>query len=147
MNIKVSSFILASLLILPNLAIAKTENSEYRPNTKVEFIYDQELEEPYSTAWYAKLEKRSGTKRTVYIETVGKFVQKGFITFDCKSLQTDVQLSLYNWADYGDNSQLEHINVYTKDLKSWENNSFEPLWGETPPYALYKKLRVKYCKK
>lgn len=133
-------------LLLPSIANAKPKTVKYRPNTKVVFIYNQELDEPYSTRWFAKLEKRQGKKRTVYIETWEKYVNKGFITFDCGNPKASVQLDLYGWGEFGDDSQLEKTTVHSKDFKAWQMGDFEPLAGESPPYELYQKLRTKYCK-
>lgn len=146
MNIKTFTLSLCALLCLPTLAIAKTAQSEFRPNTTLEFVYEQDLGAPYSVDWYAKMEKKKGKQRTVYIEAIGKYVQKGFVTFDCANPKADVKLALYNWGDFGDSNALENITVRAKDFKAWNADNLEALYGEKPPYALYKKLRTKYCK-
>lgn len=127
-------------------SFARTEKSEYRPNTNVEFIYEQPLDNVYSTNWLAKLEKKQDTKRLVYIETVGKYVNKGFIEFDCKTPKSDVNFSLYNWDEFGDDNHLEKFTVHQHEINAWKNGTFKHLLGEDPPYYFYKKLRIKYCK-
>ena len=138
--------IAALTLLSTNQAQAKMQKSDYRPNTQVEFIYRQKLDSVYSTDWLAKLENKRGTLRTVYIETVGKFVNKGFIRFDCANPKANVNLKLYGSAEYGDESQAQVLNLSQSDLKAWAKDEFEPLFGEDPPYAFYQKLRPKYCK-
>lgn len=145
MSIKIPVAIALALSYLPAFADTDTKVSEFRPHLNVEFIYTQELGEPYSTTWYARLEKSTGKKRTVYIETSEKFVNKGFITFDCSNPRADVKLTLYHWGELNGNDY-ENITVRAKDFKAWNNESFEPLQGESPPYTLYRKLRTKYCR-
>lgn len=134
------------LVLLATQSNAKTTSSYYRPNVKVDFIYNQQLDEPYSTDWYAKLESKNKTKRVVYIETVGKFVNKGFMSFDCANPSSGVDVKLYNWEDFGNESNLTKVTVLPKDFKAWQNDQFEPLNIQYPPYEVYKRIRNKYCK-
>lgn len=82
----------------------------------------------------------------VYIETVGKYVESGYMSFDCLKPKSGVILNLYDWNEFGDEHNLRKVVVLPKDFKAWSDYEFEPLRGEDPPYQFYKKLRVKYCK-
>lgn len=147
MNIKISPFFLASLLCLSSIAMAKSQDSGYRSNLKVDFIHREYYEHPYSTDWFARLEKKTGTKRTIYIEASGKLLGYGFFTFDCAKSKDGVKLDWwYGMAEFGDASEREQINISFKDFQLWEQDKNELLSGG-PPYIFYKKLRTRYCKK
>lgn len=110
----------------------------------IEFLYKQELGEPYSTTWYGRLESSNGPWRDVYVETNEKFVTNGILSFRCDT-DSVVAWVTYDEDRFGSPSNRHVVTIHPSELRKWRASDLDTMEGEDPPYQLYQTARSKFC--
>ena len=118
-------------------------DSSFRPGLKVYFVYNQELEQPYSSSWWAALEKRNGNWIDIYFETNEKITDNGIISFKCSGIGDVGILSYFNeWAN-ADNKTLYIIKPSM--IANWKNDSLPFENSPQLPFEVFDKIKGKFC--
>ena len=117
--------------------------SSFRPGLKVYFVYNEVMEEPYSSSWWVAFDKKNGDWVDIYYETNEKLTDNGIVSFKCSGTGDVGILSYFNeWAN-ADNKTLYVIkpSMFT----AWKNGSLPSENSPQLSYEAFNKIKQKFC--
>ncbi|WJY18529.1 hypothetical protein QQS45_13085 [Alteriqipengyuania flavescens] len=149
------SFLAVAILVMaPSDVAAEDPNfeywSEFRDALPMTKAYTEYLGGPYFTTWYIQVEQRSGTKRSVYVETNEKIQWTGLIHFDCDISLGGEQVSITQSSEAGLPTVYDSSLLLSETLiQQWKNGA-EIAENEgfslTLPYEVYVISRYEFCR-
>lgn len=123
--------------------------SEFRPGVEVEFLYTQDIEGVYTTAWLGREETRKGSWREIYFETSEKYVSKGILSFQCFAEDTNgdptIGIVEYGSGEFGDPAAKRVIRIAYAQRQTWMYGELDALRGKRPPYELFVVSHYRFC--
>ncbi|WJY18527.1 hypothetical protein QQS45_13075 [Alteriqipengyuania flavescens] len=118
-------------------------DSEFRPGQRVYFVYDQHIDGPYSTSWWAVPMKRNGDWIDLYYETNEKTVDTGIISFECSKSGAVGIVSFGNeWAN-SDNKTVNQIKP--NEFQDWRDDNLPLERWTAVPLEFYQIAKKKFC--
>lgn len=123
--------------------VQEFRDSEFRPGTKVYFVFNEDLGDPYTTSWWGALSKRNGDGVEVYYETNEKLTDNGIVSFSCSGESEISVLSYGNeWAN-ADNKTLYIISPSM--LRGWKDGTLSSEESPQMSFEVFENIKQKFC--